>query len=171
VTRIERGDEKEDTEGCVPGPIIEVMSIQRASKGDFIARVRALVKEAEHEREGSISIYYPSPDAASWQFSISWNCFIRHTNKTLRTVFMSEEVEERVVGGVRRFMERRDEYETLGMPYRWSCMLSGPPGTGKTSLVKAIAREFHLPIYIFECRYVSPDQLGALVSSIITGRV
>lgn len=38
-----------------------------------------------------------------------------------------------------RFFERREEYRALGVPWRRGLLLVGPTGTGKTSVVKALA--------------------------------
>ena len=39
-------------------------------------------------------------------------------------------------------------YESTGQPYRRGYLLYGPPGTGKTSVLKAIASHFNLPLVL-----------------------
>lgn len=37
-----------------------------------------------------------------------------------------------------------------GVPWRWGCLLYGPPGSGKTSLVNTIAHDFDVPVAVFD---------------------
>jgi hypothetical protein len=60
-----------------------------------------------------------------------------YSNKSFRNIFGREvrEVEERV----RFFLEHRDWYDQRGIPYQLGLLLSGIPGSGKTSIIRAMA--------------------------------
>jgi ATP-dependent 26S proteasome regulatory subunit len=58
-------------------------------------------------------------------------------------------------------------YEDLGIPYRRGYLLAGPPGTGKSSLIHAMASHFELPIYSVPLRGadMTGERLAALLAN------
>lgn len=60
-----------------------------------------------------------------------------YSNKSFGNIFGREvrEVEERV----RFFLEHREWYDQRGIPYQLGLLLSGIPGSGKTSIIRAMA--------------------------------
>ena len=60
-----------------------------------------------------------------------------YSNKSFANIFGTEvrEVEERV----NFFLSNRDWYDSRGIPYQLGLLLSGVPGSGKTSIIRAIA--------------------------------
>ena len=49
-----------------------------------------------------------------------------------------------------KFMCFEKVFKENGIPYKKGFLFYGPPGTGKTSLVKALACQYDIPIYIFD---------------------
>lgn len=62
-----------------------------------------------------------------------------NTNRNFENVFFEER--NQVRHRTKFFLNHRDWYDKKGIPYTLGFMFHGPPGTGKTSSVKAIAAE------------------------------
>ena len=72
-----------------------------------------------------------------------WNTYSRIPVRRLNTVYMDERVKQRILDDITDFLNSEAEYDAFGIPYKKTYLLTGVPGSGKTSLIKALCNEIH----------------------------
>jgi predicted AAA+ superfamily ATPase len=72
-----------------------------------------------------------------------WITYSRIPVRRLNTVYMDERIKQRVMDDITDFLKNEAEYDAFGIPYKKTYLLTGVPGSGKTSLIKALCNEIH----------------------------
>ena len=135
------------------------------SKSLTAAQIQAFVERIMSDTSlvptQTLSVYSPrfsngSKDSPS-KFT-GWEEFMCKTNKNRRNVVLEPTVDEAFFGGIERFLESEDLYKTRGIPYKCNFILSGPPGTGKSSMILAAAATHKLPLFLLTPSCVTDDE-------------
>lgn len=69
---------------------------------------------------------------------------------TFETLAMDIDVKEMIMGDLERFVKRKEFYRKVGKAWKRGYLLFGPPGTGKSSLIAAMANYLNFDIYDLE---------------------
>jgi len=96
-----------------------------------------------------------------------WERFDDLPPRPLDSVVLAEGQLERLTGDVERFLASEAEYVRRGIPWHRGWLLAGPPGTGKTSVARAVAGHFGMDIWYLPLSDVKKD--GELIRHV--GRV
>ena len=71
-----------------------------------------------------------------------WVKYSKIPSRQLSTIYTDEKVKQSLKQDIDKFITEEKEYDNFGIPYKRTYMLTGIPGSGKTSLIKALCCEF-----------------------------
>ena len=118
-------------------------------------------KLAQQSTEGKTIVYEAR--------TISWEQFGEPRRKRpLESVILDKGVTERIVSDVKGFLGSGKWYYDRGIPYRRGYLLHGPPGSGKSSFIQALAGEldYNIATLNLSTRGLTDDRLNHLLTII-----
>lgn len=113
--------------------------------GTNMAPGRAMLQAAidyERERKRGKSVTYANDGWGRWE-----ECGVSD-GRPLHSVVLRTGLLGKIVRDVEDFLAARAFYESRGIPWRRVYLFHGPPRTGKSSLISAIASHINSPMYI-----------------------
>jgi len=77
--------------------------------------------------------------------------------RDIDSVILGGDAKEVLSQEIQFFLDHQTDYEGVGIPWHRGIMLHGSPGTGKTTLVKALASHFILDLYFVSLSDLDSD--------------
>lgn len=99
-------------------------------------------------------------------YNDGWDYVEGYAPRMLESVVLQPGEKEHLIEDVKQFRASKQRYAQLGIPYHRGYLLHGPPGTGKTSLVSALAAHFGLSIYVINLTDFSDRTLMNAVNQV-----
>lgn len=102
-----------------------------------------------------------------------WNDWSRRDDLTMRSldsVVLRAGVKEMLIADLEKFRADEEQFVRMGVPYHRGYLFYGPPGSGKTSIAKALATQFNMDVYYMPLSDLETDaSLISLVSRVPAG--
>lgn len=98
-----------------------------------------------------------------------WNCYDGQNNliQKMDNIYIPHKTKGMIVNHITNFVKDRDRYELFGKSYKTTLLLTGIPGSGKSSTIKAIANMFGRSIYYLNfAKKLEDDVLLDLIKQI-----
>ncbi|KAI0779603.1 P-loop containing nucleoside triphosphate hydrolase protein [Fomes fomentarius] len=121
----------------------EVISVSVVARNNSILKQLVLQAKKEYEAEAvhRIQIYFADSHGC-WRWTDS-----RH-KRPMSSIVLNRGVKEMLLSDTKDFLKSEKWYADRGIPFRRGYLLYGVPGSGKSSLIHAIAGELMLDIYV-----------------------
>lgn len=129
--------------------------------------VRSLIEQARDAalaaRDSRIEIFVSSYDY--------WRRGDMREPRSLGTIILPGDTAESIANDLREFQGSKEWYAERGIPYRRGYLFHGAPGSGKTSLITALAGELNADLYVLNLGdpLLTDGKLSSLLADVKQG--
>lgn len=106
----------------------------------LISQVNA---EAVKRKQASrVAVFTPVIDGQDWY----WDLAGEVSGRPMDSVVLDANIKQEIIDEIDAYRNDPSWYSERGLPRRRGYLISGPPGTGKTSFIRAVAFKYHLNV-------------------------
>lgn len=140
------------------GTELEKNEIKIFTIGRNQAPILRLVEDFRHKLDKS--------KVGVFAFDNEWSLVTSVRKRSLDTVVVDQAIKDKIVGNLSHFFANREWFDRRGMPYKLTFVLSGAPGTGKTSLISALAAHFGRNVAILNLSTMSDKTFANAIATL-----
>jgi hypothetical protein len=120
-------------------------------------------EEVEKDKDRYIHVY-------RWKNS-SWTSMSKQYKRNINTVVIPKADKEELIDFIDRFMKDKTFCLDNGIPWRTGILLMGPPGTGKSSLIRALCAYFSKNLYLIDLNLMTDTTLRDALADVPEGSI
>jgi len=109
--------------------------------------VKGIIKDCSHSESNLLTIYNIDIEKLEKQRKVNWKAIECVSNKTSANNIVSADIQKHFYDDVNHFVESEASYNRRGIAYRRGYMITGIPGSGKSTLWESIANEHRWPVF------------------------
>ena len=121
--------------------------------------IREMLNKCIPQEDRSFTNIYTYED--NW-----WRCSYIQPSRSMDTIFMPKESKTALIRSVNEFLGSKDFYKKHAIPYRMGLAFHGVPGTGKTSMVKALCHHLGRNLYVISLVKLDDNGLVRALNSV-----
>lgn len=155
---------KQRINGCHERYICIVSFQEILTHESFVKICKDLLEDSNNDKQKSTSINVYNYINNSWKKT---EC----DSRSYDTIYLPLELKKQIISEMDKFICFEKIFGGNGIPYKKGFLFYGPPGTGKTSLVKALAYMYNIPIYSFDINNstINDENITTVINSISSG--
>lgn len=104
-----------------------------------------------------------------YKFNKEWISYADVAKRPMRTVIIDRSVKEDLISIIDEFKKNEAWYVSRGLPYKKTFIFHGVPGTGKTSIIKALACHYNKNIAILNLQMMTDETLEHAIATLPKG--
>ncbi len=124
--------------------------------------IKQLLQEAQLHLDNEVNqkVLMYTHNSYNWSKSNDLN------TKTMNSVTLKESLMESIIDDIKKFQQSESKYRDIGIPFHRTLLFSGPPGTGKTSTIMALANYFKLSVFYLNLVTITSERLPLLIQEV-----
>ncbi|XVE93671.1 hypothetical protein REPUB_Repub01dG0214300 [Reevesia pubescens] len=115
----------------------------------YVQHILDKAKELK-EKKKTMKLFTLKYDRMPGRGGDTWQSVNLDHPATFQTLAMDSEVKKKIMEDLEKFVKRKEYYKRVGKAWKRGYLLFGPPGTGKSSLIAAMANYLNFDIYDLE---------------------
>jgi mitochondrial chaperone BCS1 len=96
----------------------------------------------------------------------SWKSVCNLPQRSIDTVIINEKLKTSIIHNLDHMYENGEWYKKRGLPHKKTFVLHGVPGTGKTSIISALARKYNKNVCLINLSDTFNDELECLMRTV-----
>jgi chaperone BCS1 len=135
--------------------IVNFVSTNKSIIEDFLGEI------TQKETTNTIEIYTKA-DSNRTDWTLSRNKFRRE----ISSVIIKKGTKDKIITEINDFFASKQWYEEKGINHKLTYMFHGAPGTGKSSLIFALACHFNRNVYMLNMSSIAPSKFESLLMTV-----